>query len=350
MDIKLRNKKAQDAEMDGHIKLDYGPSKRKFPKFGWYTILFLAASPILYFIVSLLYHAVSISAPGYVTFEKIAIRAPTEGIITKLWVSPGTLVGRGGKLIQLDNSTLNAQIQMLTKQYQDIETYSLEDSQKIIANLEASRMVAEDEVAFYSNQFAKMKKLYDEQELGIPAYNSAKESLLTAQYRLQDINVQIAKQRQQDLRDLSDENSYLEKKKFLAIEIQSLSKQINALTLRAPVSARVIDKFVTPGEYTQMGTELLTLASLQHPFVTAYLDPKYAEHANVGRKVMIKFSNGDVIPGIVKQDPQITRKLPVDLVGPVARGSEKVWLIIERFKNLPSAVSIEGLRVTVKFS
>jgi multidrug resistance efflux pump len=350
MEIKFRNKKAQDAEMDGHIKLDYGPSKRNFPKFGWYAILLLAASPILYFIVSLLYHAVSIRAPGYVTFEKIAIRAPAEGMIIRIWAAPGNLVAKDSKLIQLDNSTLNAQIQMLTKQYQDIENYSLEDSQKIIANLEASRVVAEDEVAFYSDQFAKMKQLYEEQELGIPAYNSAKESLLTAQYRLQDINVQISKQRQQDLRDLSDENSYLEKKKFLAIEIQSLSKQINALTIRSPVSAKVIDKFVAPGEYTQIGSQLFTLASLQHPFITAYLDPKYAEHANVGRKVTIHFANGDDIEGIVKQDPQITRKLPVDLVGPVATASVKVLVIIEPLEKIPAVVSIEGLPVTVKFS
>lgn len=349
MHINFHHKKAKDVDSDGHIKLNYGPSKRLFPKMGWIVILLLAASPVLYFIITLLYSAISVKAPGYVTFEKIVIRAPHSGMVQKLWVKPGQVLPAQTKLIQLYDATLTAQQQMLTQQYDALSNNSQEYSQQVLADLENSRLAAEDEVAFYSKQFAQMKQLYDEQELGIPAYNSAKESLLRAQYRLQDIKVAIAKQYEQNLRDLSDENSYLGKKNFISLQLRALQEQLDTLTLRTPQKAKVIDRYVTTGEYVTVGSELLLLSSVQSPHITAYLDPKFADYANIGHKVTIEFANGEKIPGLVAKAPELSKQLPIDITGPVGTPTVKMLVTIQPTKALSTFESVEGLPVTVKF-
>ncbi len=343
--------KKQNPDLEGHIKLDYGPSKRHFPKLGWYLILVLAASPILYFLLVSSYGFWNIQAPGYVSFQTLTIRAPGNTLVKQLWVKSGDRVKATGPLIELWDPRLAEQEQLIAEQYKDLSNNTPESSKEILVHLSQSLALAENEVSFYSQQFSKMKSLYDEQELGLPEYNSAQESLIRARYRVQELKVAMAKEHEQHNRDLSDENSYLKKKEFLRLQLDALHAQMAALSISAPSAGKVIDTYVLPGQYTTLGENLLLMTRSTAPDITAYLDPKYIEYATLEHPVSIYFSNGDTRLGRVSSEPKLTKKLPADMNSNLGVSAPlKLLVHIKPDQALSKQQGIEGLPVTIRFN
>lgn len=349
MKFSYKSNKQAEPEKTKHLQVSYAPSKRYFPRFRWYLILLLAASPLVYFIAQVLYGEIVISAPAYVIYDKITVRAQGNGIIEKIYVKDGDPVTAGQILIQLNDKLLDLTIKQTTEQLATVHTISKSNRDIIMQQLAKKRQTAEAELNFANKQMAIINIAHKEGDLGLSDYSAAEAFLSNAMYKLHDVNIQIAHENEKYTTDLKTPDGYVSQDQFLQDQLNQLNLKKLLLTISAPVNSMVLTTLVGPNEYITTGEDLLILVTRSKPYILTYLAPKYMNHATKGTIVKINFANGDTMKGIITEKPKLTGKLPTELVGPIDIQSVTILIKIQPIDPLTNLNHLDGIPAKVYF-
>ena len=83
MKVRFDNRQAQDPTRVKGVQVPYAPSKRQVAQWRWYLTLLIVAAPLLYLLWKLLMPYITVSAPGYISLEKVSINSTASASATK---------------------------------------------------------------------------------------------------------------------------------------------------------------------------------------------------------------------------------------------------------------------------
>lgn len=341
--------KAHQPAVDNGLKVEYAPARRGGMKWRWYLLLLLVITPLLVLSWVILRPSLLVLAPGIMTTEPLEMRAHHKGLLAEVQVHPGEQVIAGQVLGRLINAELSAKIAELKRQMAQLEDISTQSNQAILDQLQQQIKVAEEGVRRQGSlvyQFENFKKqgIVPAADMAAvhQAYSNAK--LVLEQART---DLLIAQQRQQQELQAGVVS---QARNSLMLQLAELQARNEALTLKAPFSARVADLLVQEGEYIAEQQPLLWLSGRSQPVVVSYLDPRYLDYVRLGQTASIKLPNGTYLDGVINEPTELVGKVPAQLAGPFdgEKPALKVTLTLKPDKNVELS-NVEGVPVEVSF-
>ena len=350
MKFTYRSQKQTHPDQDKHVHVNYAPSKRYFPRLRWYLILCLAASPLFYFIIQTFYNEFIITAPGFVSYQKIIIRTQTSAMVQEIPVKEGEQVQKGQVILTLTDPLLDLNIAQITHQLTQMRSLNQTTYQTVMSQLSQKKKIAEDELVFAQKQMAIIEAVKKEGEVGLTDYSNAEAFLSNAQYQLHDINMQIAQETQKNQVKPNTPQGYTNSEQYLTDQLYQFKLKKKLLTLYAPVNSILITRLVSPNEYVSTGEMLLILATEAKPYILTYLSPKYMDWAQKGETVDIRFVNGMHMKGTIMEKPKLTAKLPAELVDSLSPREVRILIKIMPVDAPKSLNNLDGIPATIYFS
>jgi HlyD family secretion protein len=241
----------------------------------------------------------SVDASGVVEPEnEVLMLSPVSSIIKEIRKEPGTRVQKGEVLIELDDETTRAEIELITDQL-EVKCNSLErsklDAQMTRIDLDYNIEVKKLRITSIKTQLAD-----EEQLLSVGGISSAKIDETKQNLVLAEKDLAIAQKKNSiRLNQLKTEESGLN----LQIEIQKkqLADKIallDQLKIKAPSDGIVMSVAGKKGEKVGADKMLVTLSDLTTFKIRGLIEEKNSEFVKTGNPVLIVADNNE-LKGIV---------------------------------------------------
>lgn len=333
MKVRYDSRKESRPERDEGIKVLYGPSKRTAFRLRWYLILFLVASPFLWFLGKLLYEGIVVDAPARLVIPAVDVRAQEAGFVSAIHVEEGERVDTGQPLISLDNPDLRLQLAQLPEEIRAPETDpQLIDTQH--AALERLRDRARRRAAAVEDLYQKGAATRGEVLEARNRYDSRQSDLLAFERRVADgeqLSPSAIRDRQRWQR-----------------ERELLGSRLKSLEISAAQPGRVRNIPVVSGESVGPGTLLLRLEQQLDPVLLVYLEPQYLSRAMPGEPLRIRLPDGSWMDAVVAEPPAEVSRLPPALRSPF-RVETGMVVRVRLAEPLPQRWHIHNLSLDARF-
>ena len=343
MKIKFDPPEQRAPDRDQGIKIKYSNARRAAVRWRWYLILFVVASPLIYFLVTVLQTIFVVQADGYIQLEKIDIHSPTNGQIDQLFVSTQDSVVAGQILVKVNNLALNDRQTRLENEILVLER------QKFIASTYAAQQATQKRIAFanrqknyYGKRLNKYTSLYDKGAATESEINTARaqyeDALNTAMLENLRLQAPTLESRQR--------NTKLES---LSLELTAVRNQIELHTISAPKDSKVADIFIHQGEFVGAGMPIARLVSQSEITLIAFLAPRFADdYAEVGQAATIKFPSGATRSAYISEVPELTSRSPSDASSVFSK--QPIMVLVKLQFDEPITEPLpNGLPVKVRF-
>ncbi len=370
------DKPAAQPELDDGVKVEYAPAKRPFPVLRWYLILLIVASPIIYFIGTILTDKVSIRASGFVSLDLVQIRSPQEGRVTAFNIAVRDMVKVAQPLAsiappsfileqrareqrnreQARLKTYKAQ----TELYQEKKRNAIlarESAEVRILSLNQSLSLSKEQLVHHRKRYENTLKLKQQGAATAAETEQAKQHLNNAKRQYYNDTAAIEKERANIANaeavlfsaapPLPDSQvSVLAKTSDASVE-QELDS--DSAIVKSPIEGRVVEIVAAENQYMQTGEDILVIASMQEGTITAYLEAKHSDYAKVGQPARIRIAEGKTLDATIVALPKVAKKLPAEFAN--AFGVRPLTIVVELQTNepLPENYQIHGLPVEIKF-
>lgn len=350
MKVRFDNRQAQDPTRVKGVQVPYAPSKRQVAQWRWYLTLLIVAAPLLYLLWKLLMPYITVSAPGYISLEKVSINSTASGIVERVAVAVGDHVVENQTVVTLFNAGLLERQRVLQAEMSALREMSAAAAESSELSLEQTIRLARDQVDYQAALLEKVQWLYGMGAATIAERNQAKAQHDRALHDLIRAEGELAAARERRLKDLhGPEKSQAARLKTLEAELEMVDRQLLRLTQRVVKGGRVLDVFVGTGESVAPGTPLLALGQAEKPYVVAYLDPKHARYARKGQPATVKLPRGDTLQAVVREDAGLTQRIPADISSPISARDIMILVPLDLLDPLPPIEKVDGLPVHIRF-
>ncbi len=362
MKITFKTPYQQEPERIGGVKIPYAKGKRAAARWRWYIIVLIVTSPLLFLLIKILLSYLIVTAPGYLSLEKVPINSNSTGIVSKILISAGTEVTDKQPLVQLYSPVLQEKDLILKTEIVGLEKDQLakEDKKQTTVlptwenYLEEQYQLALQRVKYQEKhlndvQFLKKQGAATHAELreAEAAYQSA---LLALSPSKRDyFEYKARRQLLQEPAAAPEDMEYQQRLKLLQVKQDAIEDQIARLEQRAPYAGRILEIVAVEGQSVNPGSLLMVLGRMEKPSVQCYLDPKYAKYAKKGSPAKITFPDGSVEKVVVRQDAKLVKRLPADLAAPIGTRDLLLLVFLEFQEQIPVEKRVDGLPVTVSF-
>ncbi len=333
-------------ETDG-LNVPYAPAKRKVPQWRWYLILVVVASPLLYFAARGLYGVAVIAAPGNILLEQHELRAAVAGFVERMTYEIGDLVEAGTPILELKDPGLEERQLRLERELSTLKRDIPQNFPKIMQVLKTQVSIAERIVRDRSNAHRAMQELFSAGAATRAEVQLASSRLAEAESNLQSTKLDLAHElkRARALDDVDYDNAVIR----IETELDLVDFRRSQMSHRSSYDGRVIDVYVTEGEFVSEGTPLLLVGQLDKPEVIAYLEPKHAQSVKEGGTATVRFPDRTILKARVVRDPILTKRMPAELVSTFGQRPMAVMLNLNPEHGIPRDKLIHGLPITVRF-
>lgn len=350
MKVTFDDKKVEDPTRVKGIRVPYAQAKRRASQWRWYLILLVVASPLLYLLWKLAMPYVTVTAPGYISLEKVSVNSTASGIVEQVHVQVGEMVAQNQIVLTLYNPNLIERRQVLRAERETLGDVPAAVRNSAVARLNATIDLSRDQVAYHKTLLDSVQFLYDMGSATIAELNQAKaqydkvrNDLILAEGRLADIQERHQKEQVGPNRDRAA------RRKILAAEMAAIDRQLLRMNQTVYKGGRVLDVFAATGEAVSPGTPLLALGQAEKPYVIVYLDPRHARYARKGNPVTVRLPNGDTIRAVVREDAGLTRRIPADISSPISARDIMILLPLDLLEPLPLVENVDGLPISARF-
>jgi len=350
MKIQFNTRRQKDPTRDQGLKVPYAPAKRRLPQWRWYLILLVVSSPLLYFIYNLVSSQVIISAPGLITLEKIPINSASTGYVSKIHISVGETISKGKVLVDLGSPALDEKERVLKAEL-DHPDPSLPPLGLRMENLLRNRVkLAKKNAAYQKKKLGEVRFLFDQGAATIAEVNQAEAMYDQARFTLNQSRSELTAQQEKIEKEKKQpEAKQASRRQQIQAELETIRDQRKRLQQRAPFPGRILDIYIQENQTLSQGASILLMGRIDHPYIIAYLDPKYTKYAIGGNQCTVKLPNGKSFRAQVRKSPTLTRRLPSDLSSPLGDRELKILVKLDFLSPISSTESIDGLPVTVHF-
>lgn len=219
------------------------------------------------------------SGNGRLQAKLVDVTAKEPLRVKKIFVDEGALVQRGQVVVQLDTSTLDAELQTAKANVvakQGKETTVKATIQKCKSDLELAK-IERQRAQNLLKERAGSQRAYD---VRVAAVKSASAALEEAQSQLKTAKDEVA---------------------VAKSNVDTVQTRIDDATLRSPVRGRVLYRLAEQGEVLAAGGKALTLVNLQDIYMGIFLPAEQAAQLKIGAqaRITLDFAPGRAIPGYV---------------------------------------------------
>ena len=311
----------------------YAPSKRQIANWRWRILVVLVISPLLIFLVRLLYGAIWTDMPGFIIMDQTILKAPLAGRLVKA-PAVGTFVREGDTIVELENDVLANERNVLMRQRERAAQY-VEPQAPPPAQLPVLRSLARQRRQDYTTLKDLMSEGAATEAEVAAAYAELSETLaqlkvVEQEYALQNIR-QPARMPPPSAR------------------LSEVEARLASLKLRAPESGVVAQVFGTQGEWINENTEVIDIRLDRPARIEAYVQPAWAKYAMVGHWANIKFLDGYTVRARVNEVKMSAQRLPADRANPLTVRHHSIIAMLEPEHPLPPGYRIHVLPVNVQF-
>ncbi len=228
--------------------------------------------------------------------DKTKISARMSGEIEEIYVEEGDEVEQGQLLAKIDDQELLNKADSAKESIKEAEAalkkaeLSREISENNLAESRASLREAESEYNQVENDYQRDKKLYEENAIAKAKFEQTKTLYEKAEAGLQRINTGVkSAEKRIEIAELDIENaeSRLEKSKN---ELKNIKLQLDYTEIRAPLSAKILNKFIERGEITAAAHPVFEAAETEKIEIVSYIGMKDIANLREGSKVLISYS------------------------------------------------------------
>lgn len=333
-------------ETDG-LHVPYAPAKRKPPKWRWYAILLVVSSPLFFFAGRGVYNVAIVSAPGNVILKEYELRAATSGFVKQLDVNIGDLIEEQQRLVQLSDPKLVEKRIRLERELASLSRTIPEDSPAVLDVLDKQRDLAHRMLAERRDNLGMLNGLFQQGAATIAEVNLAKAQVIEAEANLHRAEADLAQELNRSRP--AEDSSYANAVQRIQTELQLVEFRSTLLPHHSSYSGRVIDVFVSEGEFVNEGTPLLMIGRLTQPDIIAYLEPKYAKRIKSGSAATVTFPDNTKLTAYVVRRPALTKRMPPELVTTFGQRPMSVMLTLHPDQPWPEQNLIHGLPLTIRF-
>jgi len=324
------------------VRVPYAPATRPRRRWRWYALLFVVASPLLFFLYGVVRAALFVTAPAYISFEHVDVRAPIAGIVTAIRVNPGSRVSVGQVLVDLRNPALDARRNAI-----EAELHVLHVPAGVTSLPAGARSAPEQSVdlltkraALAQRQLATYQRLASEGAATVADIANAREQFFSAQSDVVRARADAATPNASSGPNLGIVS--------LEGDLAALRAQLAGLHATATESGSVSAVSVTPGESVDAGASLVTVALDRPPGIRAFLDPKDADFGNVGHRAWVTYPTGERLAAHVVKISKIAHQVPTSFVSPLASRADVLEITLTFDDALPAGIeNVDGLPVKV---
>ncbi len=228
--------------------------------------------------------------------DKTKISARISGEIEEIYVDEGDQVEQGQLLAKIDDQELLNKADSAKESIKEAEAVlkkaeiSREISENNLAESRASLREAESEYEQLENDYQRDKKLYEENAIAKAKFEQTKTLYQKAEARLQRINTGVkSAEKGIEIAELDIENaeSRLEKSKN---DLKNINLQLDYTEIRAPLSAKILNKYIERGEMTAAAHPVFEAAETDKIEIVLYIGMKDIANLREGSKVLISYS------------------------------------------------------------
>ena len=145
--------------------------------------------------------------------EVVNLSSPVEGVLEKVFVDRGAYVKKGQVVAQLESNLEQATVVLARAR----------------ADVEAAIKTSETRLAFSRLKLARSEKLFEKQFISAADLDEAQTERRLAEMALL---------------------SAMDNKRLAELELERANVALSRLTIRSPISGVVVERFLSPGEYT----------------------------------------------------------------------------------------------------
>lgn len=341
MKVRFGSQKEKDPTREGGLKVLYAPGKRAAFRIRWYLILALVSAPFFWFLFKLLSGLLLLDVPARLMIPATDVRALETGTIAEVLIEAGDRVNQGDALLRLENEALNLQLAQLP-QAADDDTAG-EPAQTVIARRQAT---LEQRVDRAQQRVRELERLVSRGAATVAEVRAAEDQrdtatsdLLAYQQSLGQILVQSQDQQRQSAQQARQ----------TAGTRAVIEARMERLQISAPHGGRMGSVEVTKGESVGPGTLVAQIYPDQVPELQIYLPAQYADLAEAGQALDIRFPDGQWQEAeITALRPELQR-LPPDLRGPLGGDQPHLVLIAQTREPLPERWRRNNVPLTARF-
>lgn len=318
------------------LKVLYGSGKRTAFRLRWYLILFLVASPLMWFVGNLAYSAFVVEAPAQLLLPIIEIRARDAAQISRLAVRDGDQVRGGQLLVQMDNPEWRQRLGQLN-------ALSLQSGSSTQAASASLRNVLRRQLGRAQQRLSLAQSLLKDGAATNAEVLAAAAERDRAQAALFSFEQQQDQQREQPgmMRDIALQDA----------EARSLQSRLQALRVVAPEQATVVDIPVNEGENVGPGTLLMRLERSGKPSIWVYLQPaEAATYGQPGQTLELGLPDGTWLGAHVEDAADRTRRLPDELREPFSAAQSGLLVSVTVDGEFPKRWLVDHLTLRARFS
>jgi multidrug efflux pump subunit AcrA (membrane-fusion protein) len=312
--------KSDPEQVDG-MRVHYAPARRQVPRLGWYLVILLVASPLIYLVGSFLLSLVFVEAKGQVAPPRFtSVYAAAEGVVEQVAVRSGEWVQAGTELLGMEPGGPKAAP----------EGAAPESSLALAAASEVDR--ARMDVDLAREQLEKMKTLRDQGAATAGEVDQAWMLWLAA----------------------LDNQARLQRETPRVLLAGAAAQYAHAVVYdgrgyRSSCDGQVLEVCVRPGQRVRRGETLMLMSLSPTAQIIAYLEPKYLRSARIGQRVVAIFADGTRMRGEVAQVEELAERPPPDVPDPLGLRRSSVVVRVRLDEPIPPRLDIAGMPVSVRF-
>jgi multidrug resistance efflux pump len=313
-------------------------------------VVLLVSTPLLYLMGQIVYTTVVVTAPGFITLEKVPINSQMAGWVCDLSVRVGEEVSQGQILASLESPELQQREQLLRAEAASHELASpVPSGAAVLQELERSLDLAQKVVDYHASHLERVRFLFKQGAATIAELNLAQSQLHQTESDLQQMRSSFAMRRLEDLRLQAPDRSMETRSRLIQTELEAVLEQRARLTQRSPVRGRVLEVFADVGFNLAQGQPILMLGNLDKVFLQAYLDAEDLEYARAGQRAVAIFEDGRRHSVVVRQKPEVTARLPAAAVPALGERQFMLLVMLDFVEPLSPEDIVDNLPLTVRF-
>lgn len=340
------NRKQKHPLKEGHLEIPYAPAKRVVSRWRWRLLLLIIVSPVIYFVVKVLYTSVIVEEPGLLMLKKQVIRSPMSGVVEDVAVRTGQNVQFGQQLLRLRDYTAIDKIAELRLELTDLDK-DLEIPYEQLAPLEEQVLLAQNMVDYQSNRKKTVEFLFGQGAATLADLNNVESKLNQSKYTLSRAFSDL--QAWQLSFVAASEREYLKRRKMLERQIVVMEEKEQKSFIKASTDSRVFEFFVDTGSMVKRGDQLISLVSPSDIWIDVYVDPKHVKTVEKYREVKIYLPTGQWIRANINTGPEVVARLPSSLSTPITARNRRLIIRAVPLESIPDDLLISGLPVRVRF-
>jgi multidrug resistance efflux pump len=333
MKIRFHRESRQSSTEVGGIKVPYAPARRLVSRWRWYLILVVVVSPLAALVIGVTGRSVSLVADGQLVVERFELRAATAGYVTQVNVAPQSRVSAGAVVVRLSDPAIASS---------EARLRATLDAPAGKPDVTGGLAMVERELAFQRRRMQAIDELFRAGAATAAEVGEATAALQRAEEAAIDRRSAAA------LHALARTTSAREQREVMA-QLAALQRQRERLTARSPGSGRVLEVYVTPGEYVSAGSRLVAIGNTSLPTIEAYVEPRMIGGFAPGSPATVRFPDGTRVRASVQALPATVAAQPAAALERPGKASVAVQLVVADDAELPRAVRVDGLPVRVRF-